>query len=196
MVWVFLLSFLTWMSPWLALEVRAEGLTLPSPRYTDHPPQYFPTSRELAAQERAASAASGVMLAQLPDAGGRPLPPLPTPVAVRQLAVANVHKEPVSLFKVVGGELKFVQKVATGEAVDVSVSAGDKLAATFGSAPHCANFSVKGVEGEVWLLRPAAATTTTAPPPAVVPCAPTTPAPSYGPPIPSSSRPTGSSFSR
>jgi hypothetical protein len=54
------------------------GMTLPSPRYLEHPPQYFPKSppfplsRELAAQERAAAAARGDVGGPppLPDAGG------------------------------------------------------------------------------------------------------------------------------
>jgi protein involved in polysaccharide export with SLBB domain len=69
------------------------------------------------------------------------------------VAVANVRREEVSLFRVEGGELKFVQKVPAGEAVDVKAEAGEKLAATFASAPHCANFTVKETEGQVWLLR-------------------------------------------
>jgi hypothetical protein len=60
-----------------------DGMTLPSPRYLQHPPQYFPPSpafpltRELASQERAAAAAAGDLggPAPLPDAvpgpGGR-----------------------------------------------------------------------------------------------------------------------------
>jgi hypothetical protein len=55
------------------------GMTLPSGRYLQHPPQYippsppFPLSRELASQEAAAAAA-------LPGGGPVPLPPeLPPP---------------------------------------------------------------------------------------------------------------------
>jgi hypothetical protein len=77
-------------------------------------------------------------------------PPLPV-----SLAVANVHKEPVSLFTVHDGELRFLQTVAPGEAIDLPVSPSAKLAATFDGAPHCANYTVKGITGEVWLLRPA-----------------------------------------
>lgn len=54
------------------------GMTLPSPRYLQHPPQYFPPSppfplpRELASQEAAAAA---------PAVGGAaPGAPLPAPV--------------------------------------------------------------------------------------------------------------------
>lgn len=52
------------------------GMTLPSPRYLQHPPQYFPPSpafpltRELASQEAIAAA-------PLP---GAPVAPLPAPV--------------------------------------------------------------------------------------------------------------------
>jgi hypothetical protein len=78
-----------------------------------------------------------------------------TPPAPVSLAVANVCKETVSLFSVHNGELRFLQIVAPGEAVDLPVSVNAKLAATFTSAPHCANYTVKGTQGEVWLLRPA-----------------------------------------
>jgi len=67
-----------------------DGMTLPSPHYLQHPPQYFPPSpafplsRELAAQERAAAAAAGDVggPAPLPEAagpGGGGLPPIPIP---------------------------------------------------------------------------------------------------------------------
>jgi hypothetical protein len=59
------------------------GMTLPSPRYLNHPPQYFPPSppfplpRELASQElAAASAAPGAV----PPAAVAPVPaPAPAP---------------------------------------------------------------------------------------------------------------------
>ncbi len=69
-----------------------DGMTLPSPAYLEHPPQYFapspafPLTRELAAQERAAAAAMGDVggPAPLPEAvpgpgggGGRVIPPPP-----------------------------------------------------------------------------------------------------------------------
>lgn len=53
------------------------GMTLPSPRYLEHPPQYFPPSppfplpRELSSQEAAAAA---------PAYGAPPAVPLPPPV--------------------------------------------------------------------------------------------------------------------
>jgi hypothetical protein len=56
------------------------GMTLPSERYLDHPPQYFPPSppfplyRELAQQEAAAAAAAGAVRG--------PAQPLPPPVPV------------------------------------------------------------------------------------------------------------------
>lgn len=74
--------------------VPATGQTLPSPRYLQHPPQYFPPSppfplsRELAAQERAAAAAAAnatVPLEAMPPrvpagpAGGATPPPTPLP---------------------------------------------------------------------------------------------------------------------
>jgi hypothetical protein len=54
------------------------GMTLPSPRYLEHPPQYippsppFPLPRELSSQEAAAAA---------PITGAPPAVPLPPPVA-------------------------------------------------------------------------------------------------------------------
>src|SRR4051812_21508886 len=53
-------------------QVTGTGMTLPSPRYLTHPPQYippsppFPLARELASQEAIAAAAAP---------GGVPLPP-------------------------------------------------------------------------------------------------------------------------
>jgi hypothetical protein len=68
------------------------GMTLPTPRYLQHPPQYFPPSpafplsRELASQEAIAGAAPGVPAVPLPPAvpggGGpapAPVPPVPVP---------------------------------------------------------------------------------------------------------------------
>jgi hypothetical protein len=70
----FALSALSGCQTWTA------GMTLPSPRYLEHPPQYFPPSppfplaRELASQEAAAAAAA---------AGGLPGgPAVPPPVPV------------------------------------------------------------------------------------------------------------------
>lgn len=54
------------------------GMTLPSGRYLEHPPQYippsppFPLPRELASQEAAAAAA---VPGAVPGAGAVPLPP-------------------------------------------------------------------------------------------------------------------------
>lgn len=67
------------------------GMTLPSGRYLQHPPQYippsppFPLSRELASQEAAAAAALpggavGALPQPLPPAGpAAPAPPVPGP---------------------------------------------------------------------------------------------------------------------
>jgi hypothetical protein len=55
-------------------QTNMAGMTLPSPRYLEHPPQYippsppFPLPRELASQEAAAAA---------PLPGGAPAVPLP-----------------------------------------------------------------------------------------------------------------------
>lgn len=72
--------------------VPATGQTLPSPRYLQHPPQYFPPSpafplsRELASQERAAAAAAAgggaLPLEAMPPrvpGGGAAVPPAPLP---------------------------------------------------------------------------------------------------------------------
>jgi hypothetical protein len=67
------------------------GMTLPSGRYLQHPPQYippsppFPLSRELASQEAAAAAAlpggeAGALPVPLPPAGpAAPAPPVAAP---------------------------------------------------------------------------------------------------------------------
>jgi hypothetical protein len=91
------------------------------------------------------------------------------------LAVANVHKEAVSVFLVRDGQLAFHAKVPPGEALDLPVTPGANLAATFSTAPYCANYTAKGNSGEVWLLRPAVETSSppttcgpaTTPPPAI-----------------------------
>lgn len=97
-------------------QTWTEPMTLPSGKYLEHPPQYFPPTT---------------------------------------LAVANVHKEDVSVFAVESGGLRFLRTVKAGEAADLPATPGQKLAATFAAAPHCANFTPTGAAGEVWLLRPA-----------------------------------------
>jgi hypothetical protein len=65
-------------------QTWTSGMTLPSPRYLEHPPQYFPPSppfplpRELAAQE--AAAATAVIGPEAPPGPAAPLPP-PVPGA-------------------------------------------------------------------------------------------------------------------
>jgi hypothetical protein len=73
-----------------------------------------------------------------------------------RLTVANVHKEPVTVFAVMDGQLTFLRQIPAGEAVDLIPPPGGRLAATFSAAPRCANYAIKGSAGEVWLLRPAA----------------------------------------
>jgi hypothetical protein len=74
-------------------QIPGTGQTLPSPRYLDYPPQYFPPSpgfplpRELANQERAAAGAAGAGGAGAVDSLPSPVPvptpsPLPPPVPV------------------------------------------------------------------------------------------------------------------
>ncbi|MGL4550803.1 MAG: hypothetical protein ACRC33_06415 [Gemmataceae bacterium] len=69
-------------------QTWTSGMTLPSGRYLEHPPQYFPPSpafplsRELATQERLQAGVNGAALPPLgPDAAGPggvvPLPPPP-----------------------------------------------------------------------------------------------------------------------
>jgi hypothetical protein len=73
------LTFLSGCQTWVA------GMTLPSPRYLDHPPQYFPPSppfplaRELASQERANAEALGVGGAGAVQPPPPPIPPGPGP---------------------------------------------------------------------------------------------------------------------
>ena len=75
--------------------VPGTGQTLPSPRYLDHPPQYFPPSpsfplpRELANQERAAAGVGGA------DVGGGALPP-PVPAAERPADLPPPAPPPVA----------------------------------------------------------------------------------------------------
>lgn len=60
-----------------------DGMTLPSPRYLEHAPQYFPKSppyphsRELAAMERQNAGPIGAPLP--PDRGGAPADIIPPP---------------------------------------------------------------------------------------------------------------------
>ncbi len=186
-------------------QTSPEGTALPKARYLEHPPRSFaatqtlPMPKEVVACENAPQPllirVGGMMAAQAgpglhPSAPASPpaptLAPLPPPSpaapTARLLTIANVHKEAVMVFKVAGGALTFVQKVGPGDAIDVPVLAGDKLAATFSTAPHCASYEAKSVQGEVWLLRP---DTSTSLPPRVVPCT-TAGGPPGGPPPPPS----------
>lgn len=95
-------------------------------------------------------------------------PPLPAPPPPA-LAIANLRKEPVKLFSVENGELRYLKTVPPGEAVDLTLAPNAKLAATFAGAPYCVNYTVKCVQGEAWLLRPAPAPVL--PRPAVFPAA-------------------------
>jgi hypothetical protein len=68
------------------------GMTLPSPRYLQHPPQYFPPSppyplpRELASQEATyAAPAPGVPAPAVPLPPALPAPGAPVPGAPAQL---------------------------------------------------------------------------------------------------------------
>ena len=66
-------------------QIPSTGQTLPSPRYLEHPPQYFPPSppfplpRELAAQERAAAAAAAGAAGLAPEVLPPRVPPAPAP---------------------------------------------------------------------------------------------------------------------
>jgi hypothetical protein len=102
-----------------------------------------------------------------------PAPALP-PRALGTMTVANVMKEEVSVYAVNAGGLQFLKTVPAGEAADISVLPGQKLAATFRHFPHCSNFAAAG-GGEVWLLRPApgVSPSTTYSPAACAPCVPT-----------------------
>jgi len=75
------------------------------------------------------------------------------PAAV-QVAIANVLKEQASLYVIEETGLVFIAQVPAGEVFDFPAPPGKKLAVTFASSPHCANYTVKGTAGEVWLLRP------------------------------------------
>lgn len=117
-------------------QTWTSGMTLPSGRYLEHPPQYFPPSppfplpRELATQEAVAAQSQTVTL-----------------------TVVNVRQEPVLLFTIdAQGEMKLAQQVAHGEAVDLSTTVGQRWVAIFSSAPHQTSHVVKADPG-VWLLR-------------------------------------------
>src|SRR5262245_55556331 len=66
-------------------QTWTSGMTLPSPRYLEHPPQYFPPSppfplpRELAAQERAAAAAAAGAAGLAPEVLPPRVPPATAP---------------------------------------------------------------------------------------------------------------------
>jgi hypothetical protein len=76
------LSVVTGCQTW----VPGIGMTLPSPRYLQHPPQYFPPSpafplsRELASQERIAAQATAGEAGALAVPPAPVVPPPPTPV--------------------------------------------------------------------------------------------------------------------
>lgn len=92
-----------------------------------------------------------------------PVPPLSPVVQVGAtsprpagtLTIANVHREEVAVYAIEATGLRHLKTVPAGEAVDVPATVGQRLAATFARAPHCANHVVAGTGGEVWLLRPA-----------------------------------------
>ena len=81
-------------------QVPATGQTLPSPRYLEHPPQYFapsppfPLARELAAQERAAAAAAAAASGLAPEALPPRVPPAPAPAPAGGGAVAPLPVPP------------------------------------------------------------------------------------------------------
>lgn len=108
-------------------------MTLPEGRYLEHPPQYFPPSPEFPLQRELAPPEQGKTVT---------------------LVVANVHKEDVNVFAVEPTGLRFVRRLKAGEAVDLTTTPGMRWAATFNAAPHCVNFTARGISGEVWLLRP------------------------------------------
>lgn len=111
-------------------QTWSAGETLPSPKYLEHPPQYFapspsfPLERELATMEAGAG----------------------------KLTVANVLKEEAMLFLVTKDGLTFVRKLPHGEAADLDARAGQRYAAVFASAPHQVGHEVKA-SSETWLLR-------------------------------------------
>jgi hypothetical protein len=129
------------MRKWIALiaavlavlpgcQTYQSGMTLPSPKYLEHPSQYipesppFPLERELATME------------------ARP----------GKLTVANVLKEEAMLFLVTKDGLTFVRKLPHGEAADLDATAGQRYAAVFASAPYQVGHEVKAA-GETWVLR-------------------------------------------
>ncbi|MFO0877965.1 MAG: hypothetical protein U0840_11480 [Gemmataceae bacterium] len=93
-----------------------------------------------------------MVLTPLPPPPPAPVP-LQPPAAPRTLTIANVHREPVSIFAVDATGLRFLKAVPAGEAIDLPVLPGSRLAATFSRAPHCSNHQTTGSPGEIWLLR-------------------------------------------
>jgi len=81
------------------------------------------------------------------------------PPAAMKLTVANVRKEAAQLFEMAeDGKMRFVQKLAAGEAVDVKTSSDKRLVAVFGESAE--SHDPRDAKG-VWLLRPGTAPTPT-----------------------------------
>lgn len=79
------------------------------------------------------------------------------PPAAMKLTVANVRKEAAQLFEMAeDGKMRFVQKLAAGEAIDVKTSSDKRLVAVFGESAE--SHDPREAKG-VWLLRPATAAT-------------------------------------
>lgn len=150
------------------VERRYPGGELPSARYIEHPPRYdpkAPLSRELASMERSTTppgnpgppsgSTSPVPPPSPPPAPPHPpLIPPPAPPPPTAVTVANLLREEAILFTVnPDGGLKFVLKLAHGEAVDLPASANTRFAAVFQSEPYHAGF-VAQQGASTWLLRP------------------------------------------
>jgi hypothetical protein len=76
----------------------------------------------------------------------------PEPEKIK-LTVVNVRKEAAMLFEMdKDGKMSFIQKVATGEAVDVKTVTSRRLIALFADKPAGESFEA-GTSSTVWLLR-------------------------------------------
>jgi hypothetical protein len=145
------------------LQEWQAGMTLPSGRYLEHSPMYFPP--EPPAPTPAPGPAEDTNNeASKTDKTEQKIELLPPEVVQTgaissggtsaKLAIANVRKETATLFTIgEGGKLTLVQKLPAGEAVDLKTTTGTRWLAVFTDKPAGESFSPRQGEN-TWLLRP------------------------------------------
>jgi hypothetical protein len=132
--------------PLLGMETRVSGMTLPSGRYLEHPPQYIPPEPTFPLpKEPASSTTVPVACSEAPRSVQQ--------TAMLKLTIANVRKETALLFSMAeDGKLTFVQKLPPGNAVDVKTTGDTRWVAVFPDKQEGLSFDPKQAEA-TWLLR-------------------------------------------